>query len=260
MNLAERQKPPPGTLFLDHLSHFVSDLDAAAAIFEKLGLAVTPVSAQMTPQGPLGTSNRCVMLEEGYLEILAPRPDIGLRLACFGTPDAEGEHRRLSDHGFDPSPLVNLSRKVNRKDLVRFKVVRPAADSMPEGRIQYVQQLTPQHIWKAPYVNKLKLREVFVVADDPVAAAARWARFSGLLPRRTKGGIRLETARGAVLIASRFPWNTPPAPALAGYALACRHPKAFAARCLKAGMRVKRSGSRYAVELPAALGGAWIIG
>lgn len=260
MNVAERQKPPPGDLFLDHVAHFVPDLDAAAAVLETLGFAVTPLSVHVTPQGPLGTSNRCVMLEEGYIELLAPRPDQGLRLACFGTPDAAGEHRRLTDHGFEPLPVLDLRRKINKKDLARFKVVRPAADAMPEGQIQYVQQLTPRHIWKKPFINNFRLKSVMVVADDPVAAAARWARFSGLLPQRAKDGIRLETARGVVLINRSFPWKTPPAPALAGYGLASRHPKAFAARCSKAGMRVEKVGSRYAAVLPAALGGAWLIG
>src|SRR5437762_14109188 len=87
------------------------------------------------------------MLEQGYIEILTPtlQPDPGLRLACFGTPDAEGERRRLADHGFEPQPVVDLQRELD-SNTVRFKVVRPASGKMPEGRIQYVQHLTPQHV------------------------------------------------------------------------------------------------------------------
>lgn len=258
MNIAERQKPPPGDLFLDHVAHFVPDLDAAAAVFEQLGFAVGPVSVHLTPAGPAGTSNRCVMLEEGYIELLAPTPDRGLRLACFGTPDAAAEQLRLAAHGFEPHPVLDLSRKV-KGGKARFKVVR-TNDRMAEGRIQYVQQLTPALIWKKPFINKFRLASLMVVADDPLAAAARWARFSGLLPRRAKDGIRLETARGAVIIARSFPWDTQAGPALAGYGLACRRPKAFAARCAKAGMQVLRIGSRHAVVLPPVLGGAWVIG
>ena len=258
MNVAERQKPPPGDLVLDHVSHFVADLEAAARLLQKLGLIVTPLSAQMVDGKPAGTSNRCVMLEQGYVELLAPRPDRGLRLACFGTPDAAAEHRRLADHGFAPLPLVNLSRKVDKKSLARFKVVR-VNGRMPEGRIQYVQHLTPQHLWQKRYVNEFRLEGIFVAARDPVAAAARWARFAGLIPRRTEEGIRLETARGSVLFAKRYPWRTPASPALAGYQLACRQPQEFAARCSAAGIRVKRAGSRYAAALPAVLGGAWVF-
>jgi hypothetical protein len=259
MNVAERQKPPPGDLVLDHVSHFVADLEAAARLLEKLGLIVTPLSAQMVDGRPAGTSNRCVMLEQGYVELLAPRPDRGLRLACFGTPDAAAEHRRLTDHGFKPGAVVDLSRKIPSGKLARFKVVRPGPETMPEARIQYVQHLTPQHLWQKRYVNDFRLEGLFVAAADPVAAAARWARFTGLIPQRTDEGIRLETARGSVLVAKRFAWRTPASPALAGYQLACRHPQEFAARCSAAGIRVKQVGSRYAAQLPAVLGGLWVF-
>jgi hypothetical protein len=46
----------------------------------------------------------------------------------------------------------------------------------------------------------------------------------------------------------------PRAPGIAGYALACRDPRAFARRCRAAGLRVNRN---LAVSLPPALGGAW---
>ena len=53
MNVAERQKPPPGALFLDHVTHFVADLDAAARVFEALGFKVTATSAQEAREGLL---------------------------------------------------------------------------------------------------------------------------------------------------------------------------------------------------------------
>ncbi|HJS41956.1 MAG TPA: VOC family protein, partial [Gemmatimonadales bacterium] len=97
MDVAERQRPPPGELCLDHLAHFVPELDAAAAVWEKLGLRVTPVSVHQVSGKPAGTSNRCVMLEEGYIELLAPTQKTaharrvrslmkrydGIHLACF---------------------------------------------------------------------------------------------------------------------------------------------------------------------------------
>ncbi|MGH8705960.1 MAG: VOC family protein, partial [Burkholderiales bacterium] len=113
MHIAARQRPPAGTLYLDHVAHFVPDLGAAAQALEALGFAVTPESAQATQHGPAGTSNRCAMLEGGYLEFLAPTADTpnarrlraamdryrGVHLACFGTPAAEEEHARLAAHG-----------------------------------------------------------------------------------------------------------------------------------------------------------------
>ena len=202
MGAAAQQIPPPGGLVVDHVSHFVPDLGAAARALEALGFAVTPVSAQQTQDGPAGTSNVCVMLEHGYLEFLAPTMDTpnaqrlratmqrypGVHLCCFGTPDAEGEHRRLADHGFGPLPIVNLQRETAEKNLAKFHVVRAAPEKMPEGRIQFVQHRTPDAIWRPNYLghtnNVVKLACLFVVADDPVAAGARWAHFSALLPAR----------------------------------------------------------------------------
>ena len=72
MQVAERQKPPPGELYLDHVAHFVPDLAAAARLLESLGFAPTPESAHRAQGAPAGTSNRCLMFEDGYIEILAP--------------------------------------------------------------------------------------------------------------------------------------------------------------------------------------------
>ena len=147
MHAAELQRPPAGALYVDHVSHFVADLDAAAGVFEALGLRVTPASAQRTPEGPVGTSNRCVMLEAGYIELLSPTHDTpaagrmralmarydGVHLVCFGTPDAQGEHARLAAHGFSPQPLVDLQRETP-SGTARFKVVRPAPEAMITSR------------------------------------------------------------------------------------------------------------------------------
>jgi hypothetical protein len=282
MSIADQQKPPPGELYLDHISHFVPDLDAAGRLLEALGFVVTPASVQQVGGAPIGASNRCVMLEEGYLEFLTPTLDTphaqrmraamarypGVHLACLGTPDAPAEHRRLQAHGFDPQPLVDLARPVEGGNTVRFSVARPAPEAMPEGRIQYVQQMTPEHIWLPKYVSHsngvASLRAVYVVADDVTDAAARWARFSALLPSLHDGEAILEADRGRIVIGTRerlsaLLGDSPPAPALAGYALGCRDAHAFAQRCTSAGLAVRKTAHGYAVGLPPALGGAWVI-
>jgi len=282
MNIAERQKPAPGELFLDHVSHFVPDLDAAAEVLERLGFAVTPPSVQKTDEGPVGASNRCVMLEEGYLELLTPTLDtltarrmrerlelfVGVHLASFGTPDAEAEHARLAAHGFEPQPLVDLARDVDEGKRVRFKVVRPAPQAMPEGRIQYVQQMTPEAIWTESSLAHRNgvagLKALYVVAADAAHTAARWARFSGMLPRRENGLIMLQCARGRVGIGQaeelkKLLGDVRPAPALAGYALSCSHPEELAARCSGLGLAVCETAAGHAVSLPPSLGGVWLI-
>jgi hypothetical protein len=281
-SIAENQKPAPGELYLDHVAHFVPDLGAAARVAESLDFKVTPESAHRAQGAPAGTSNRCIMLEEGYIEILAPTLDTpnaqrvrermarydGVHLACFGSPQAETEHRRLAEHGFEPEPLVSLERTLAGGEKVRFKVVYVPPAKMPEGRVQYVEQLTPEAIWTAAnlaHANGITgLKAIYVVADDPVETAARWARFSGLLPSPEGALVRLDCSRGRVFVGTREELKrvlgaAPAAPGLAGYRLACRHPEGFAARCSRLGFAVHRSASGHAVSLPASLGGVWLI-
>lgn len=277
MRTADRQRPPPGRLFLDHVSHFVADLERAGALLERLGFAVTPLSAQVTQDGPAGTANRCVMLDEGYLEFLAPTMDTpnaarmrksmmryrGVHLVCFGTPAADEEHFRLANHGFAPQPIVRLERKVENGMKVRFAVVRAAPGRMPEGRVQYVEHLAPRAIWRAKHLRHRNgvtgLAAAYVVAANPVRTAVRWARFMAGIPRREGRLISLQTDRGKVLIGTReqvkaFLGAAPPSPGIAGYALACSDPRAFARRCAAAGLKVNRN---LGIVLPPALGGAW---
>lgn len=285
MTAAARQRPPPGTLFLDHVSHFVADLAAAAQALEALGFTVTAASAQRTQEGPAGTANVCVMLDSGYLEFLAPIADTpnaervraamqrypGVHLACFGTPAAAEEHARLGRHGFDPLPLVQLERPVasgGTLQIARFGVVRLPPERMPEGRIQFVEQLTPEALWSErnlAHRNAVTgLKALYVVAEDLADTAARWAEFTGMLPRRDGELVCLEARRGRVYIGStsalrRLFADVPPAPALAGYALSVAAPERFAARCAESGLPVKERDGRHAVSLPATLGGAWLL-
>ena len=281
-SIAERQKPPPGALLLDHVAHFVGDIGAAASLLEALGFRVTPLAAHQETGVPLGTSNRCLMLQDGYIEILTPTLDTpngrnvraamaryaGVHLACFGTPDAEAEHRRLQAHGFAPQPIVELARGIDAKRTVRFRVVLPASGVMPEGRIQYVQQLAPEHIWLPEHIahenGVTSLRAVYVVAADVVDVAARWSRFTAALPSRNGDCVELRMTRGKAVIASgetlsAILGDAPAPPALAGYALGCRDAAAFAGRCSAAGLAVKKNVDGYAVSLPPALGSTWVL-
>ena len=269
---------------LDHVAHFVPDLAAARGALQAMGFAVTPESAQVTSDGPAGTTNVTVMLPQGYLEFLAPMMDTpnaaklraamarhsGVHLACFGTPAAAEEHARLATHGFAPLPLVQLSRETET-GRAQFKVIRCAPEAMPEGRVQFVEHLSPEVIWHPRWMEHAndvrKLACLFVVADDPVAVAARWAHFAALLPRPAGRFVHLRTDRGDVLVGRRGEWEqlfgdeVPAAPALAGYALECEDPEGLARRVLLAGAAVRKLRPHlFAAVLPAALGGNWVFG
>ncbi len=275
-----------GSLVLDHVGHFVPDLGAAAAALEALGFVLTPYSAQTTPEGPTGTANRCVMLGQGYIELLAPVADTpharrtreamshhrGVHLLALGTPAAAEEHVRLARHGFAPLPLVNLEREVEldgETRVARFGVVRVPPEAMPEGRVQFVEHRTPEYVWQPRWLAHANgvsgLAAAFVVADDPPAVAARYARFAGLVPRPAGAFVRLPTARGELVFGrrkdlARLLGDAPAAPALAGYALACRDVRKLLVRCRRAGVVARARGKLYSARLPPALGSAWLFG
>ncbi len=277
----QEQKPAAGELFLDHVGHFVPDLEAAGELLDRLGFFATPVSHHQANGKPGGTANRCVMLEEGYLEILAPTLDTpsaervrrymkayeGIHLVSYGTPAAAEDHARVSAHGFSPDPLVDLRRQTAEGE-VGFRVVYASEDKMPECRAQYCEHLTPGLVWAdhhAKHANgAIGLSAAYLVADDVPAVAARWAEFSGLLPFPGKDEVVLKTSRGTIHVAtqaalSRFIPDGPAAPAVAAIRLRFRDPAAFAERCKAAGLKPKKSRHGYAVSLPPALGGAWLF-
>jgi hypothetical protein len=275
-----------GSLVLDHVAHFVPDLGAAAAALEALGFALTPYSAQATPEGPTGTANRCVMLGQGYIELLAPVADTpharrtreamtryaGVHILALGTPAAAEEQARLERHGFAPLPLVNLEREVEldgETRVARFGVVRVPPEAAPEGRVQFVEHKTPELLWQPRWLEHANgvagLAAAFVVADDPPAVAARYARFAGLVPRPAGAFVRLPTARGELVFGrrkdlARLLGDAPAAPALAGYALACRDVRKLLVRCRRAGVVARARGKLYSARLPPALGGVWLFG
>jgi hypothetical protein len=227
--LHDAQVPPPGTLNLDHVAHFVPDREAAAAALARLGFTTTPFSEQshrLTADGPLvpaGTGNRCVMLREGYLEFLTPFLDTpvaaqlreaiarytGVHLIAYGTADAEADHARLAAEGFAPPPPVRLQREADAPSgttTVRFVVTRTPPGTMPEGRIQFCGHQTPEGVWQTRWLEHANraagLRRVFLVLADPAEAATRYARYAGLPSGLVFGPAGTEfvqqTARGAL--------------------------------------------------------------
>lgn len=257
------------------------DLDAAGKLLADLGFFSTPISHHQANGKPGGTANRCVMLESGYLEILAPTLDTpnaarvrrymkaydGIHLVSYGTPAAEEDHARLVAHGFEVDPLVELRRQTAGGE-VGFRVVYASDSAMPECRAQYCQHLTPDVTWgdfHRKHANgALALEAVYIVADDVPAVAARWAEFSGLLPFSEGNEVVLKTSRGTLHVASRktlskFIANVPAAPAVAAIRLGFRDPGGFARLCSSLGLDVMKTKEGHCVSLPPALGGSWLF-
>jgi len=222
-DVADQQLPPAGKLCLDHVAHFVPEVDAASDALTRLGFTLTPFSPQshrLQPDSPLvpaGTGNRCVMLSAGYLEFLTPLADtpiagqlrtamgryVGVHLIAFGTSQAQSDHARLTQAGFSPLDAVALQRQIETlqgMDTARFTVVRVLPGTMAEGRIQYCQHLTPRLVWQSRWLEHPNgatgLTGVLLCVADPREAAQRYARFTGLTPQPNGNAWRIDTVRG----------------------------------------------------------------
>jgi hypothetical protein len=287
------QVPAHGELTLDHIAHFVPDMDAASTALARLGFTLTPFSAQshrLTPDGPLvpaGTGNRCVMLERGYLEFLtafgessvadqlraAMRRYIGVHLVAFGTAAPQADHARLAREGFQPLEPVALQRPIGTESgerTARFSVVRVPPASMPEGRIQYCEQRTPGFLWQPRWLDHangaVALDAVTLCVADVHEAAARYARFTGLAAESAGRWRVLRTSRGTLAFGSRETVEgelgiaAPALPWIAAYTLRVRDLAATCAYLRSAAWSPRILDARRSlVALPDALGGAIVF-
>jgi hypothetical protein len=219
-------------LDIDHIAHFLPDIERAGASLTKLGFTLTPFSAQShrvapgEPLVPAGTGNRCVMLQRGYLEFLTPTHDTpnaahlraairrytGVHLIAFGTQAPDADCQRLSEGGFHPLTPLALQRQVGAESgetTARFTVVRVPETAMAEGRIQFCQHHTRGAVWQPRWLthanHAVGLAGVILCVADPAEAAQRYARFTGL-PVSATGSTDhswwLDTTQGYLLFVS----------------------------------------------------------
>jgi Glyoxalase-like domain len=290
-----RQLATGGEVFVDHIAHWMTDLSAAARAMEDLGFVLTPYTehtnstAPGEPIRPAGSANHCIMLREGYLELLTPTTDTdvsrelragiarytGVHLIAFNTDDAESQRGRLMAGGFDQRPVVDLRRQIDTEDgkaaSLRFTVIRPAPGTMAEGRIQFLTHHTPDLLWQERWMNHPntaeRLREVVICVADPDEAAGRFERYLDRKGRRIDGGRSIDCDRGAVVLLGRPAFEKclpgiaiPGLPFIAGYVIQCRDLESLRV-CLKRKEIVYRELTEdvVAVTVPAALGGSLLF-
>ena len=218
----------PDEVFFDHLAHFVRDMDQAAAELGRAGFTLTPFMPQTTHNGPAGTANRCIMLEEGYVKILTPsgiatamsqQMDaaiaryVGPHLLAFSVTDTEAKAAELRSELFHLLDPIELSRQVVEEDgsetELRFSVLRLQPGQMREGRIQYLTHLTPEGLLQPHYLKHengaVTLLSTLLGVDDVQEAAHRYSRFFGRPPEEVPGlddtqAVKFTLDRGKVTL------------------------------------------------------------
>jgi hypothetical protein len=239
---------------LDHVGIAGHELGGLAATYESLGFQLTPFarhSGRLSPDGPVvpfGTGNRCAMLRQGYLELIAridpaaPANSLdrflqryeGIHIVAFAIEDELAELARLRAAGFDVPGVAHLERPVDAEDpgkgIAKFARLPLPADAAPEGRMQLIRHLTPELIWRPEWVEHPNRAErvfaLVICAEDFAATAERLGRLCGIAPTPAEGqaSLKLEASRVTVVspetLDSVLPGVVPPSlPFIAGIAI-----------------------------------------
>jgi hypothetical protein len=237
----DRQLPIGEEIFLDHVGHFVRDVQAASRALARAGFAPTPVSIQVDPDAGggaprlTGTGNVTAMFSRGYIEVLFKTADTalgreletglarypGVHLAAFAVADAEAAHRRLAGTGFRIRPLAEMQRPVDtggRTETAGFTLARVEPGEMPEGRIQILTHRTEHLVWQPRWLTHpngaLSLLSVVIAVSDVEEAGQRFARFTARPAQPSSQGRTIELDRGRLhLVTARaFTQMLPEAP------------------------------------------------
>lgn len=240
-------------LTLDHVGIAVTDLDAGAAQFQRLGFQLTPRGYHtLPPPAPgatrprTGTGNHCAMLRRGYLEVIGItdpayqgrlRADLahyeGLHIIAFGTKDAPAASAALRRAGLEAAAPRVLERPIEeqgKERLARFEIVDFPPELLPEGHFFAIRHETPELLWKAGLLahpnGVTGLEGLTVAVADPADFAGRLGRCIGAAPAREEEGLVLRLSAGIVRVvdgtwlARHLPGETPALPYVAGIGLA----------------------------------------
>ena len=234
---------------LDHVGIGVTDLDRAAAQYMALGFSLTPLARHggaVEPGGPvtaIGTANRCAMFGGGYIELIAvvddSAPDYGLgariaryegvHILALATREPGAVADRLTAAGIAADGPLYLERGADlggTTGTARFERVVFPADTVPEGRIFYIDQLTPELLWHPAYLDHPNgvraVRSVTFAVPDATVSAGRLERIAaaatGVLPAHAARATVTVLDRGAA--ADRFgPLTTDDGPQIVALAV-----------------------------------------
>ena len=162
--------------------------------FTSQGFQLTPLAHHN-----LGSSNRLIMLDSSYIELLGwekgkpiqraeiAKQAIGLDALVFRTQDANACYSHLKESGFAVNPVQDLSREgefMGKTVLVQFKTVRFAEQPIPGLRIYFCEHLTPEYVWQQQWLthpNQMQyLPQISLTSPNIAQTAAAFQRLLNL--------------------------------------------------------------------------------
>lgn len=264
-------------LGVDHLIILVRDLDAAAADFAALGFTLSPRGVH---SAHMGTGNNTIMLERDYFELLAVLSPTdanakwrelvarreGMSAVALKTDDATAAAAEMRGTGVDVADPVQFSRPValpgGQSGIAAFNTCQFPPEATPALRMFCCQHLTQATTWVPSLLAHANtatgLDAVLVVARDPAALAAPYARLFDRGATELPDGIAVATGNTPILfltraaIAARYPGVDLaglPEEGLAGFVIRVRDGAAAKTAVGAAGVAIGRAG---AIAIPPA--------
>jgi Glyoxalase-like domain len=226
-----------GAVRLDHVGVVGHDLAKLAAQYERLGFTLTPRA--LTGDGRI--ANRCAMLRQGYIELMALAPGgasatlarmlarhAGAHIIALAIDDTSGAIAQLHRAGIDGTEAEQSERAIDAADpagaRARFAYL-PVAE-LPEARVNLIRHLTPELLWQERFLghpnHAVALEEVVLAVSVPAESAARFSRLAGrpVVPDPA-GGYALVLARGRIRLLPKdvLEAQPPSVPAIVGVTL-----------------------------------------
>lgn len=192
----------------DHAVVGVTDLEAAAKKWSRLGFRITPKGEH---EGK-GTANYCVMLPNAYVELIGiTDPALageklvtrfsgnpgGVGLA-FGSDDPEATHAALRAAGLEAGDIQRLQRPLDldgKREMVRFANVRINDERLAPLTQFTCHHITPEltrarHEWMLHANGATAMREITVSVPDFAPVRALWTAMFGKVDE-ADGGLRV---------------------------------------------------------------------
>jgi len=207
----------PHVLGIDHAVVLVRDLDKAQRAWQRMGFTLTPRGFHT-----LGSQNHCLMFGPYYVELFAvPRPHPamqyftdflaigeGLGAIALATNDAGGLYASLAADGIAADAPLDFSRPVEGRGDARFRIVQLPPDASPGCRLFACQHFTRELVWRPEYQRHAngatQIAALAVVAEDPDAAAGRYAKLFLARPQAIEEGLLVQTGSAPIALASRW--------------------------------------------------------
>jgi hypothetical protein len=187
----------PKEYLFDHLVVMGRDsLNELSELFQDKGFNLTPLAHHN-----LGSSNRLIMLDSTYIELLGwekgkqiqraeiANQAIGLDALVFRTSDAQACYEQLKASGFAVNPVQDLSREGEFMDntvLVEFKTVRFSEQPIPGLRIYFCEHLTPKYVWQEQWLTHANavdtLKQINIATPNAIKTADSLMRLLNLGP------------------------------------------------------------------------------